>query len=230
MKIASLFAITLTTALLGGCGSGEIPYKPRPAYTGEKPSLPTVPTLPNKKKKEGNAYTVWGATHDLRSIVHRNDFAGKKTTLVGWIVKTNYADAPECAVHKTGKGDPPDCKAPVPSFWIADSKDEKEIMISVMGWASNYAQIFTLIEALDKDDEAKLADEFFGVDLPSPLPNDGARVKVTGSYGINYTRSTKGTAADPKYGIMTPDKIEYLTVPPMRAVLPGMKIRNKTNK
>jgi hypothetical protein len=145
-------------------------------------------------------------------------------------VKTNYADAPECAVHKTGKGDPPDCIAPVPTFWIADSKDEKQEMIAVMGWASNFAQIFTLIEALDRKDDAKLADEFFGVDLPTPLPNVGGRVKITGTYGINYNRSTKGTAADPKHGIITPDKIEYLTVPPMRAVLPGMKIRKKTNE
>ena len=142
MKHRTVLACIAASAFLAlGCGPEERPYKAKAAYSGTKPNLPAVPTLENKAKKKGDAYTVWGASHDLRSIVHGRDFQGKKTSLVGWIVKTNYADAPECAIHKTGKADPADCNAPTPAFYIADEKDEKTAVIPVMGWASNFAQI-----------------------------------------------------------------------------------------
>ncbi len=240
---AVLVALGLSL-LLAGCGQEEKPYQPEPAYSGPKPNLPAVPTLPNKKKKVGGAYTVWGASHDLRSRVHRDDFKDKPTSIVGWIVDTNYARAckeemkpshkeapcvPRCAIHRTGKADPPDCKAPVPAFYIADEKGEKTEIIPVKGWSSNFAQMFTLIEAIDKapkgdEEEPQLADEFWGMDLPNPLPNIGARVKVTGQYGVTFTKATGGAAANPKYGIMTVDKIEYLEKPPKLAALPGMKL------
>ena len=249
MKKLLLMSVALTGALLVGCGPKPKPYKKKPAYKGKAAQLPAVPTLPNKAKKDGDAYTIWGAVHDLRSVVHAKDFDEKKVKLVGWVIKTNYSQAckdelkrsegedhcvPKCAVHKTGKADPADCNAPVPTFWIADTKDEKDWKskaIAVKGWASNFAQIFTLVEALDKDDEAKLADEFFGMDLMVPLPNVGGRIKVTGNYGVTYNKSTGGTASNPRVGIMTWDSSEWLTVPPKRAVLPGMrKLRNPDNK
>lgn len=222
--LAALSLATLATA----CGPEEEPYKPKPAVSGKKASLPGVPTLPQKQKKVGDAYTVWGVTHDLRSRVHNEDVNGKKISIVGYIVKTNYKDAPPCAVHKTGKADPPDCKAPVPSFAIADDKGEQKDMIEVMGWASNFAQIFTLIEALDKapagkEAEVKLQDEFWGMDMPNPVPNIGAKVKVTGTYGVTFTKATGGAAANPKYGIMTVEKIEFMEPPTEKAYLPGMK-------
>ena len=97
-----------------------------------------------------------------------------------------------------------------------------------MGWASNPAQVFSLIEALDKapkdkENEVKLADEFWGADLPNPIPNVGAKVKVTGNYAITFTKATSGAAANPKYGIMTAEKIEYVEPATERAYLPGMK-------
>ena len=49
-----------------------------------------VPTIPAKPKKEGDAYTIWGVTHELRSRVHREEVNGKKISLVGYVVKTNY--------------------------------------------------------------------------------------------------------------------------------------------
>ena len=97
-----------------------------PAFSGRKANLPAVPTLPAKAIKQGDAYTVYGAMHHLRSRVHNADVNGKDITHVGYIVKTNLADAPECAVHKTGKGDKDDCKAAVPAFWIADEKGDDE--------------------------------------------------------------------------------------------------------
>jgi hypothetical protein len=223
-------AVSAVAAAALGCGPEEEPYKPKPAVSGKKANLPAVPTLPQKVKTVGAAYTVWGVTHDLRSRVHSEEVNGKKISIVGYIVKTNYKDAPACAVHKTGKGDPADCKAPVPTFSIADDKAETKDMIDVMGWSSNFAQMFSMIEGIDKapegkENEVKLQDEFWGMDLPNPLPNIGAKVKVSGTYAITFTKATGGAAANPKYGIMTVEKIEYLEPPPERAVLPGMKVK-----
>jgi hypothetical protein len=225
--------VALALPLLSlGCGEGAKPYQPKPAYSGKRPTLPSVPTLPDKAKKSGDAYTVYGATHDIRSLVHASDFRDKQTSIVGYIVKTNYGEAPSCAVHKTGKGDPPDCKAPVPTFWIADDLGDKDNAIPVMGFASNFAQLFTLIEGIDKapageEDKVKLQDEFWGMDLPNPVPVDGAKVKVTGAYGVTFTKATKGAAANPKFGILTAEKIEVVEPAKTRAVLPGMKLTKK---
>lgn len=228
VRNALAIAIAVASTTLTACGPEEAPYQAKPAVSGKKPNLPAVPTLPQKVKKQGDAYTIWGITHDLRSRVHREDVDGKKVTVVGYIVKTNYAEIPKCAVHKTGKADPPDCKAPVPMFSIADEKGETKDMIDVMGWASNPAQLFTLIEAIDravkgKEGEVKLNDEFWGTELPNPVPNIGAKVKVTGTYGVTFTKATSGAAANPKYGILTAEKVEYLEPPAEKAYLPGMK-------
>ncbi|HSN97323.1 MAG TPA: hypothetical protein VLS89_03460 [Candidatus Nanopelagicales bacterium] len=228
IRIGRLLAAAILAAGLVGCGGDEEPYTAKPAYSGKKPNLPAVPTLPTKKKKEGDAYTIWGVTHDLRSRVHFEEVNGKKISIVGYIVKTNFDEAPACAVHKTGKADPADCKAPVPMFAIADEKGEKKDMIQVMGFASNFAQLFSLIEAIDraprgKEGEVQLDDEFWGSKLPNPIPGVGAKVKVTGNYGVTFTKSSSGAAADPKYGIMTAETIEYLEPPPEKIYLPGMK-------
>ncbi len=234
MNVRLPLTLLATTALAAisvgslGCGGDEQPYVAKPAVSGKKPSLAPVPTLPTKSKKVGDAYTIWGVTHDLRSRVHREDVDGKKISLVGYIVKTNYDTSPKCSIHKTGKGDAADCKAPVPTFSIADDKGEKTDMIDVMGWASNPPQLFMLITALDKapkgkESEVKLKDEFWNSDIPNPLPNIGAKVKVTGTYGVTFTKATGGAAANPKYGIMTVEKIEYLEPPTEKVYLPGMK-------
>lgn len=225
----TLAAAALSLAFLG-CGSSDQPYTPRPALSGKKAALPAVPTLPTKLKKQGDAYTCWGVMHDLHSRVHMEEVANKKISIVGYVVKTNYESAPKCAIHKTGKGDPPDCKSPVPSFSIADEKGETKDAIDVMGWASNFAQLFTLIDAIDrspkgKERETRLKDEFWAVELPNPIPNVGAKVKITGTYGITYSKSSGGVAADPKHGIMTAETIEYIEPPPEKAYLPGMKKR-----
>ncbi|MEZ4301549.1 MAG: hypothetical protein R3B70_41830 [Polyangiaceae bacterium] len=242
MKLLPASLLAVLAASLIGCGGDEAQYKPKPAFSGKKASLPAVPTLPAKKKKEGDAYTIWGVTHELRSRVHREDVNGKKISLVGYVVKTNYqqkcADknntankddcTPECAIHKTGKADPTDCKSPVPTFYIADTKDEQKDMIAVMGWSSNFAQMYTLIEGLKrapkgKENEVELADEFWGGKIPNPLPAIGAKVKVTGIYGETFTKATSGAATNPKYGIMTYDTMEQLEAAPETVLLPGMR-------
>ncbi|MCC6521121.1 MAG: hypothetical protein IT373_00535 [Polyangiaceae bacterium] len=242
----ALLALALVAPAVVGCGQSEKPYEPKPAYSGDKrPTMPPVPALPNKPKKDGDAYTIWGASHDLNSVVHGDDFKDKQDVkITGYIVATNYealcADkmkpapgeicVPECAVHEGGKADPDGCKAPVPTFWIADDKagDVKSAM-RVMGWASNFAALYDVVKAIDKEtDDAKkdaveVMDKFFSVKIPVPLPIKGVKVKVTGSYGFNYSRSTAARQSDPFMGIMTYQSIEYVEKPTERAMLPGMK-------
>jgi hypothetical protein len=216
----------LLAASVPGCGQADEPYKPVPAFSGRKANLPAVPTLPAKAIKVGDAYTVYGAMHHLRSRVHNADVAGKDITLVGYIVKTNLADAPACAVHKTGKGDKDDCKASVPAFWIADEKGDDKNAIKVMGWASNFAQIYDAVEkysAPAKANAEAVKDEFWAVDIPNPIPNKDAKVQITGNYGVSFTKATSSVETDPGHGIMTYAKMTYVEPPPEPGTLPGMK-------
>jgi hypothetical protein len=251
MTTRTAFAILAGLALstLAGCGNKERPYQPKPAYSGKKANLPAVPALPNKAKKEGDAYTVWGAIHDLRSEVHAKDFEGKEVSIVGFIVKTNMETAcqddkkpaegedpcvPKCAVHKQGKADADDCAPPIPAFWIAEHADEKDFKtkaIPIKGWASNFAAVFSMVEEIDnKDDKAELVDTYSQNKLPNPLPNLGAKVKVTGTYGVTAATSSRGSESNPRTGILKVTKIEYLEKPKLRSFLPGMKIRTAENK
>jgi len=219
----SLAGLTVMSTL-AGCGREEIPYKPRPAPTAQV-SLPAVPNVPQRPLKSGDAYTVWGASYTLRNRVHRAEVAGKEITIEGYIVKTNLADAPECAVHKAGKADPENCKPPIPAFWIGDSKDAPlGDSIKVMGWASNFAQLYDAIELIEKDKEkAQPQDTFWAVPIPNPIPVAGVKVKVTGRYASTFTNASAGAEADPVMGLMTYQKIEYLEQPAEPALLPGMK-------
>jgi hypothetical protein len=225
---ATLIAVAVPAfaGLLSACGQTDEPYKPTPAYSGRKASLPAVPTLPTKAVKVGDVYTVYGATHHLKSRVHNPDVNGKDITIAGYIVKTNLPDAPPCAVHKTGKGDKDDCKAAVPAFWIADEKGDDKNAIKVMGWASNYAQIFDAINkysAKGKKAEEAVKDEFWAVDVPNPIPNVGAKVQVSGNFAVSFTKSTSGVETDPTHGILTYAKLTYVEPPTEPGVLPGMK-------
>ena len=215
------------------CGGEEVKYQSKGAYSGAKANLPSVPTLQKKPVKNGDAYTVWGAAYFLRSVVHRKDIVGKDITITGYITKTNIEDAPKCAVHKTGKADPEDCHAPVPTFWIGDTKDAPENeSIKVMGWASNFAQLHDAIEQFDKEkgkpakdgkEKEAFTDNFWGVKIPDPLPAKGAKVAVKGDYATTFTKATSGTVADPIMGLLTYGEIEQLEPAPEEATLPGMK-------
>jgi hypothetical protein len=207
------------------CGPKDDPYQPLPAYSGKPVKMPDVPTLPARPVKVGDAYTVWGAIHQLRSRVHDGDVKGKDITITGYIVKTNFPDAPLCAVHKTGKGDPDGCKPPIPAFWIADEKGDQKMMIKVMGIASNWSQLYDAIEKYKKakDTDPLVQDEFLAQPIPRPVPNVDAKIKLTGNYGFAYTRATSGLETDPRFGIMTFQKLEYIEPPPTPMLLPGMK-------
>ncbi len=220
-RLVPVVALVLASV---GCGSTtDEPYKPTPAWSGRKVSMPAPPTLPTMKLKDGDAYTVYGAVHHLRSRLHATEVSGKDITLVGYIVDSNMLKADACAVHKTGKKDPEDCPPQaIPAFTITDTKDAKLDdpklpRIKVMGWASNFANVF---EAIDKYKNMKeppkelYKDELWAVDVPFPLPAVGAKVKVTGRYGVNFAKSSTGIAADPLNGIMTYGKIEVLEPAP----------------
>lgn len=218
-------ATLIAATTLVGCGRDEVKYEPRPAVSGIKADLPPVPNVPQKPIKSGDAYTVWGASYHLRNRVHRKEVADQKLSITGYIIKTNLGDAPECAVHKGGKADPEGCVAPVPTFWIADSKDDPvEESIKVMGWASNFAQIYDAITEYDKGkDDAEVMDSVWGVTLPNPLPVVGAKVTVEGTYATTFTMSSGGAEADPLMGILTYSGIKYDEKPEELATLPGVK-------
>jgi hypothetical protein len=219
--IAALIAATALT----GCGREEVKYEPKPAVSGVKADLPPVPNVPQKPIKSGDAYTVWGASYYLRNRVHRKEVADQKISITGHIIKTNLMDAPECAVHKGGKADPEGCVAPVPTFWIADTADAAvEDSIKVMGWASNFAQIYDAIAEFDKGKEdTEVMDSVWGVTLPNPLPAVGAKVTVEGTYATSFTMSSGGAEADPLMGILTYSSLKYNEPAPELATLPGVK-------
>jgi hypothetical protein len=223
----SMLSVLTVSAALTGCGGDEVKYEPRPAYNGPKASLPAVPNLGKKPIKNGDAYTIWGASYSLRSRTHRKDVNGKKLTLVGYIVKSNISEAPECAVHKGGKADPENCRPPIPAFWIADTKDAPPTeAIKVMGWASNFAQIYDAIAEFDKGKEdAEYQDTFWGVKVPNPLPAVGAKVSVTGTYASTFTQSSTGAEANPVMGLMAYQEMKVLEPAPELVTLPGVKRR-----
>ena len=225
------FACSLTLALsflLVGCGADEPKYEAKPAVSGLTATLPPVPTVPEKPIKDGDAYTVWGASYYLRNRVHEKKVEDQKITITGYIVKTNLDAAPECAIHKGGEGDPEGCRAAVPTFWIADSKDaDLKDSMKVMGWASNYAQIFDAIKEYDTKEDAVHSDKTWGIELPKPLPEKGAKVKIEGQYSVNFTMASAGAEADPVMGILTYGKMDYLEQAPELATLPGVKRKPK---
>ena len=237
-RVASVIVPTLTASVallaiasipLGGCGDGDDVYKATPAYSGKKADLPAVPTLPNTPLKVGDAYTVFGAIHPLRSLYHSGDVTKKDIAIQGYIVDTNIPTAPACAVHPVGKKDPDDCKTEIPSFWIADSKGDKTVQkIRVIGWASNFANVN---EAMGKYKNAKdppkhaekpdnagkpgylVTDDVWNNDIPFPIPAIGEKVKVTGHYGTISTKASSGLVSDPQNGVMTYGTMDMLEPP-----------------
>lgn len=229
----SALAVCLMAPAMTGCGREAPSYEPVPPVADVKASLPGVPTIAEKPVKDGDSYTVWGVSYYQRNRVHSKEVLDQKVSIVGYITKTNYADAPECAVHETGKGDPDGCRPPIPTFWIGDSKDapENETM-KVQGWASNFANLYSAIEEYDKlkadeKPEEPIMDNTWGVELPFPLPATGAKIKITGTYSTSFTLASSGVVSDPIMGIMTYKEIEYLEPAPELANLPGMRDRKK---
>jgi len=234
MRLAAPVLVSLSLAMLAGlplagCGdSKEGAYTPKPPASGKAANLPSVPTLPQKPKKVGDSYTVWGAIHDMRSRVHSAKILEKEITLTGYIVKTNLPDAPPCAIHKTGKKDGKECEAnppPIPVFWIADEKGASEKdAIQVMGFARNFAILYDALEKYKRaNNKDVVKDDVWGVDVPNPLPSKDAKVKVVGTYSTSFTKAASGAEANPMTGILAFKSMQYLEPAPTPGTLPGVK-------
>ncbi len=184
-----------TTSL--GCGNDEPPCYAQAGREREEAEPARRAHPADEGEKQGDAYTIWGITHDLHSRVHVDDVLGKKVSIVGYIVKTNFDAAPKCAIHKTGKGDPPECKSPVPTFSIADDKGDTKEAIDVMGWASNYAQMYIAHRSPRQGSQvarSPRSSSRTSSGVPTcrtRSPTQGAKVKVTGTYGVTFTRATE---------------------------------------
>jgi len=211
--IIAAAAVACATATIG-CGE-KVKYEPKPVHSGSKASLPAVPTLPTKPVKKGDMYTVWGASLYLRSMVHHEEVNHQKLTIEGYVNKTNLMDAPECAVHKYGKADPEGCKPPVPTFWLCDEPAApRDDCIRVMGWASNFAQIWGAMAEYGKPNPEPYLDQYWGHEIPRPIPHRGGRVVVTGYHGVTFTGAISGVVADPVMGILTYRGLEWREAEP----------------
>src|SRR5579863_2638941 len=91
-------ALALFALVLGGCGDENEKYKPQPAYSGKKPNLPAMPQLRSDPIRVGDAYSIYGAIHQLKSRYHSADVTSKDITIQGYIVDSNIPTAPACAV------------------------------------------------------------------------------------------------------------------------------------
>jgi hypothetical protein len=215
-------AVLLSVAAVGstGCGAEENPYKATPAWSGKHASIPAPPSLPNSPIKQGDSYTVYGAVHQLRSLLHAKDVTAQPISVTGYIIDSNIAKAPDCAVHKTGKADPEGCTPEVPSFWIADSKDtardSKLPKIRVVGWARNFAVVYDAMKMYktlkpgDKPTEKQtVSDDMLNVPVPFPLPAVGAKVKITGPYNVSKT-VVSDMVSEPSGGVLGYASIDTL--------------------
>jgi hypothetical protein len=223
-RYETLSIATLLGALLiptAGCGGEENPYKPLGAWSGKHASIPAPPTLPNTPVKQGDAYTVFGATHHLRSMLHAKDVTAQPISIVGYVIDSNIPRAPDCAVHKTGKKDPDNCSPEVPSFWIADDKGStKGPKIRVVGWARNFAVVYDAMVAYKKikpgeqpKEKEIVNDDILNVQVPFPLPAVDQKVKLTGAYNVSKT-VVSDMVSEPSGGVMAPTKFEVLEPSP----------------
>jgi hypothetical protein len=207
-------------AAAADCSGDDNPYKPQPAWSGRRPNLPAPPSPPSTPMKQGDAYTVYGAIHQLRSLIHGKDVTAQPITIAGYIVDSNIPRAPDCAVHKTGKKDPDNCNPEVPSFWIADEKgNTKGPKIRVVGWARNFAVIYDAmvvykkVKAGDQPPDGGVQDDMLNVTLPFPLPAVGAKVKVTGAYNVAKV-VVSDMVSEPSGGVIAMTKMEQVEPPP----------------
>jgi len=191
------------------------------------PDLPAVPEMQVRPIRDGDAFTVYGAVHQLNARRH-DPRLDKPITILGVIVDTNLPRVDKCAIHRTGRADPPNCATEIPSFTIADDAGSPE-KIRALGWASNFAHVyeaFLQYRGRARPPAALVQDGLLAVDIPFPLPAVGAKVRVTGRYGTMFTRATSGVVVDDDFGIITVDKVETLEPAATPASFPQLKPQN----
>ena len=111
----------------------------------------------------------------------------------------------------------------MPSFWIADNKDDtKGLKVRVVGWARNFAVIYDAMVMYNKvkpgeqpTDKQIVTDDMLNVPLPFPLPAVGAQVKITGAYNVAKT-VVSDMVSEPTGGVMALQKVDTLQPRPSR--------------
>ena len=219
--------------------SSVLPRLTSPSVTPTPPKqpLPVVPLprgMPSPKLalgriRVGDAYTVWGASYYLRNPAHHRAVTDAPIAITGYVTKTNLLQAPLCAVHRSGVADPENCWAQVPAFWLGDTPDALEAdCIKVMGFASNYAQIFDAIRQADSSqaDEAYV-DSFWGQVVPNPLPVAGQKLTVRGKYRLSFAKVSSGGESDLVMGIFDYAERDVLEPGLELATLPGVKRKRR---
>lgn len=151
------------------------------------------------------AFTVREASCTLRDGNQSGTFEKEEIAITGYVTATNLPDVPPCANHRPGVSDPVGCSLPVPAFWIGNTRNaSRSNSIRVVGWASQYAQV---LAAKARYAEAGAGvtdfDVFWGVPIPNPIPEVGARVVVVGRYGVSPLDSSRGTDTNYTMGILT---------------------------
>jgi hypothetical protein len=173
-------------------------------------------------QRDGDAFTVHGGVRALHDR-HDQRAIADEIAIVGYVVDSNLPRAPTCALHRTGRADPDGCVTELPSFTIADTKGATSgARIAVLGWASNFANLYEAWLRYKRGTRPATLwnDSLFGTAVPFPLPAVGAKVRVRGRYGVSFTKTSSGRAADPRNGVMTYAGIEYLEPAPGAVVLP----------
>ena len=180
--------------------------------------MPTTPI-----KNGDGSYTIYGAIHQLRSLLHAKDVTAPPISITGYIIDSNVGRAPKCAIHKTGKADPADCNTEVPSFWISDNKgDMKGPKIRVVGWARNYAVICDAMKAYNKlkpgeqPERARPGRHPQRGRCPTRCPPSGAKVKITGAYNVAKT-VVSDMVSEPSGGVIAMQKMDTIEPAPAPA-------------
>ncbi|MES1184223.1 MAG: hypothetical protein ABUL60_10425 [Myxococcales bacterium] len=201
----------------------------KPAVPVALPSGMPVPQLQMQPVRVGDAYTVWGAGYLFRSGKLPSIATKEPVAITGYIVKTNLGQAARCAVHRSGIADPENCRADIPAFWLGDRADAAEAdCIKVMGFASNFAQLFEAIrQANSAKPERPYVDEYWGQVIPNPLPVAGAKVTVRGHYGPSFAKASSGAEMDLTMGLLDYVERDVLEPGPDLATLPGVKRRKR---
>lgn len=156
--------------------------------------------LPDDPIRQDSMFTIWGASHHLRSKPHRKAVTAGPISVVGHVVAHNFADAPKCAIHRADAPPPPHCDAPTPTIYLADHPQKPTSYIPVVAWSESWSALY----------EQLLAGE--------GVPNVGAVVVVTGRYGF----SSPTGVSNPRFGVLTASRLEITKPSKQPATLPGL--------
>ena len=174
----------------------------------EASHVPDAPVLPERPLERDGAFTVWGAQRRFRA----RPAADETISVIGYVVKTNFRDAPPCALAPVDKRLPADCRPPTPTLWLGDAADQAGGLLPVKGFASSFANLLAALKPGRARPTAPTIDSPWGRPVPRPLPARGAKMRVTGVMAKTFTLSSDGAELYPA-GVLTYASGEYLEPP-----------------